>query len=822
MPTWLIWTLGLGVPAAAASVPVIIHLINLTRYRKVDWAAMEFLLAAYKRTRRRMQMENLIMLLLRVAAVILIAAALFPMGCQQIKAWAGDTIGSPASVLSADAPLHMVLVLDNSGSMAYRQENITSFDRARQFAVSAVDSLQPGRDRVSIVRLSDVYVPPSLGGIAPSEEEIRESRQRRVSQLSNLNLNAARREIMATNVAPVDTNILAALREALRLAESTPSNTAVGLVVASDYFESGWGQLMPERTVHPEMVNVMTALHERMAPNGTRPLFYDAAFENATNIAITDVRVDERVIGDGMNARVFVELMYSTSAPRAQHRNVQLRYRIDGGAERPFRGPVALAPNSADTVDMSIPARELALRPEELRTGASRNIEIFTEEPDALPADNSRHLVLHIVPNVPLLVVNGQPHRETRYDETFYLETALGISTSRMEGGERGEDPEVRITPNQVMSVRVDDLASFSNFFDFRLVILANVRELSSNVVSKLEEFVAAGYGLLVFDGARVDYQVYNESLYRNGEGLLPVRLGPTGGSEDRETAPRFGFTIASESHRVMRLFADSDETRQIVTEPTPVFNWRTVTLPEGEEADPRRPVEVLMGLNTPGETQPMFVERPFGRGRVMYMATTASGGWNDMWERGLPLFLYLETVSYLTGHEARYSNLAVGEPYRRVLRTRDITPRYTVRDPAGTVSELLPMSDDDLQYLEFAGTAQSGVYTVTGQRREEGGEYVRQWQERFAVNIPADEANVARIRAADSSDAVNADVQAALAAAIPEIPFSYIRAGDEAEATGSLLGEEEGRDWMWLVVLGVMFLVFETIWSGVITKPDD
>ena len=118
MPTWLIWTLGLGIPLAAAAVPVIIHLINLTRYRKVDWAAMEFLLRAYQKTRRKMQVESLIMLLLRVAAVILIAMALFPMGCERVSAWAGDELGLSSGGLNTDAPLHLVLVLDNSASMS--------------------------------------------------------------------------------------------------------------------------------------------------------------------------------------------------------------------------------------------------------------------------------------------------------------------------------------------------------------------------------------------------------------------------------------------------------------------------------------------------------------------------------------------------------------------------------------------------------------------------------------------------------------------------------------------------------------------------------
>jgi len=92
MTAWM-WALGIGVPLAAAAVPIIIHLINLTRFRKVEWAAMEFLLRAYQKTRRKLQLESLIMLLLRIAAVILVALALFPMGCEQVKEWVDDKLG---------------------------------------------------------------------------------------------------------------------------------------------------------------------------------------------------------------------------------------------------------------------------------------------------------------------------------------------------------------------------------------------------------------------------------------------------------------------------------------------------------------------------------------------------------------------------------------------------------------------------------------------------------------------------------------------------------------------------------------------------------
>ncbi|MCA8939476.1 MAG: BatA domain-containing protein [Planctomycetes bacterium] len=50
------WTLIAA--AGLVSIPVLIHIFNRTRYRRIQWAAMDFLLAAYKRTRRRMQFEH--------------------------------------------------------------------------------------------------------------------------------------------------------------------------------------------------------------------------------------------------------------------------------------------------------------------------------------------------------------------------------------------------------------------------------------------------------------------------------------------------------------------------------------------------------------------------------------------------------------------------------------------------------------------------------------------------------------------------------------------------------------------------------------------
>src|SRR6201996_5706512 len=69
------WFLNPGFLAAGAaliSVPIIIHLINRLRFKRIRWAAMEFLLKAQKRNRRRLVIEQLLLLALRCFLVALV------------------------------------------------------------------------------------------------------------------------------------------------------------------------------------------------------------------------------------------------------------------------------------------------------------------------------------------------------------------------------------------------------------------------------------------------------------------------------------------------------------------------------------------------------------------------------------------------------------------------------------------------------------------------------------------------------------------------------------------------------------------------------
>src|SRR5262249_58062471 len=62
----LIWGTLLG------AIPIIIHLLNRRRFRRVEWAPMRYLKLTIQRNRRRIQFEQLLLLLLRIAVLVLL------------------------------------------------------------------------------------------------------------------------------------------------------------------------------------------------------------------------------------------------------------------------------------------------------------------------------------------------------------------------------------------------------------------------------------------------------------------------------------------------------------------------------------------------------------------------------------------------------------------------------------------------------------------------------------------------------------------------------------------------------------------------------
>jgi len=132
--------------AALISAPIIIHLLNRMRFRKVRFAAMEFLLQSQKQNKQRILFEQLLLLLLRILIVLLIAALIARM------------IFSPNQLafLRGEKSHHLVLI-DDSASMQDRWGETTAFNEGKKVIQKLVEegSQRPGTQKVTVLLLSN-------------------------------------------------------------------------------------------------------------------------------------------------------------------------------------------------------------------------------------------------------------------------------------------------------------------------------------------------------------------------------------------------------------------------------------------------------------------------------------------------------------------------------------------------------------------------------------------------------------------------------------------------------------------------------------------
>src|SRR5262245_33329254 len=93
----LAWT-GL----ACVAIPILIHILMRRRRRPVAWAAMKFLLEAYRKQRRRTNLEQILLLASRCLLVALLALAL------------GKPVLGAAGLLGGPGSRTLYLLIDNS------------------------------------------------------------------------------------------------------------------------------------------------------------------------------------------------------------------------------------------------------------------------------------------------------------------------------------------------------------------------------------------------------------------------------------------------------------------------------------------------------------------------------------------------------------------------------------------------------------------------------------------------------------------------------------------------------------------------------------
>jgi hypothetical protein len=154
-------SVGLG----CVAIPIIIHILMRRRRRPIKWGAMKFLMEAYRRQRRRMNLEQLLLLASRCLLVALLALAL------------GKPVLGAVGLL-AQGPRTLFVLIDNglasSAVPPAAADNKPALERSKSAALDLISKLDQGKgDRVAVITLAGpadaLVIPPTPDLSAASE-----------------------------------------------------------------------------------------------------------------------------------------------------------------------------------------------------------------------------------------------------------------------------------------------------------------------------------------------------------------------------------------------------------------------------------------------------------------------------------------------------------------------------------------------------------------------------------------------------------------------------------------------------------------------------
>ncbi|MGP1346601.1 MAG: BatA domain-containing protein [Phycisphaerales bacterium] len=362
---------GLAIAGVLAiSIPIIIHLLFRQRRRPVVWAAMRFLIEAYKKQRRRLQLEQLMLLILRCLVVLLLALAI----ARPLLTRAGLLGG-----LSGGRTV--VLLIDNSlaaqtpDSIDGSSDPAIALDRHKSSAKELLGTLSPN-DRVALITLAR----PARAIVLPASSDLDA-----IGRLID--------EIPPTD-APADLPGAVPLIAGVHGAEESGAPQPVSVALLSDFLR-GSAELSAALPGIPgaDETTMIIATTPRPAPgantqvvsiNPLRAVSLDNDRSPEAGQRSIQARIELRRTGDDLSSPHSVPVRASA-------------VRIDGRPAGPVVSTRARFEPGADTASVGV---RIPIDPEDagdasVRRGASADIIRVAIDDDSIAGDD---VALHVLP----------------------------------------------------------------------------------------------------------------------------------------------------------------------------------------------------------------------------------------------------------------------------------------------------------------------------------------------------------------------------------------------------------------------------------------
>ncbi|MCE5328118.1 MAG: VWA domain-containing protein [Planctomycetaceae bacterium] len=664
----LIFTIG----ACCVAAPIIIHLLNRRRFRLRHWAAMQFLLDSLRRNRRRLRVEEMILLAMRCLAVLLLALAIARFtGCAATSVLPGMS-----------GPRATVYILDNSYSMLQKSAATSLFENARHDLAQRIRQSSRS-EKVAVLMGADADGKSALFDL------------NYVTEPASL---AARLESLDASDGRL------ALAEALARSGKLLANEAGArqVVVLTDCRKIDLAPATAQSPLRKEFA--------ALRKSGVSVEVLDYGQESRKNLTIESIELVDRFAVANVPFNVAVTVRNNGSA---NLENVALTPRmvLPGQPDQTVVLPVQVIP-SLESGQSTRAVFEVASR----NPGSA--VVSVEAAGDDLQTDNRAHLALDIRKVTRVLIVDGNTDPTDRTEsESFFLNKVL--------------DPR----GDGAFGVRTDVISSDTlggaNFADYDAVALLDVADFPASVAAgpatrptvaypqlkALEEYVRGGGGLILFTGGHINLDFYNGPFYAAGAGLLPYRVGPHKGRPGQtDTYVRLApASIAN--HNIMQAFTRFAAEGSDVTSLVRFFAFTPTEEPHGVVLPPEVKAPQVLAAFADGQNSPAVITRRFGQGEVVMFCTTASKRWND-WpsdEVGTYAVIMHETVKFVARSALQGLTARVGRPIDYTLPGDLLDARATLKTPHFPADDLVTLvaqrQGAKAGHLSYAATDAAGVY---------------------------------------------------------------------------------------------------------------
>ncbi|MGD0898491.1 MAG: BatA domain-containing protein [Thermoguttaceae bacterium] len=635
--------------------PVVIHILFRWRYQVVEFAAFRFLLESRRRSRHRLRWEELLLILLRVLACVLVGLML------------ADVRTSGVSV-GRSAPRAHLFVLDDSLSMGQQAGGTTLYQKACAHLVRRLEGMAEG-DLVAVISASRPRSDGFWGRLEGAAEANRGNLAARISASKPTGLRA---------------DFPAAIRLAAELVASQEA-MPVRLHLLSDFRKPDFAG--PESAA--SLQSALAALDSRDAEIA----LLDFGVPCRNNLAVERVALGRNVPVAGVSTPLRVTIRNTGQEASVA---TQLEAAV-GEMKLPVQPVPALAPGETAEVELSCT----------FDAPGSTAVRV-TLPPDDLPADSDCWLAFEVRDALRILVLDGSPNPGDEESASYALAHALDPSGRGTFG--RRVDVQSAATWNPA-SLAAYDLVVLTNVREFP----ASRDESGQTIypgLRAIEEYVRAGGGLAIFAGDNISTAFYNGPFYADGRGLSPLPLA----DRPLPTADGEKFVrLAAESVRdipMLRLFSSRGPNfSQFVR-----FHAVVPALIEpGEAARATAGSQILASFDN---GLPAVCRRSYGKGSVIMWYSSADTKWTN-WPKDLSFLPVMNDMAWelarvaendlddLAGRTIGYTlPVRLSGAVSAVLKT----PAYPAED-----IEVLALQDDGRQRsVVCPQPAHAGLYELT------------------------------------------------------------------------------------------------------------